>query len=189
MARFLAFCGSARAASFNQRVLDVMSDAVEAAGAEVTRISLRDVGAPLYDGDLEADSGLPDGIVSLRSSIADSDGLLVGCPEYNGYMTPLLLNALNWSTRSEAAAPDLSPFQNKLVVITSTSPGALGGMRASRELRNFLTGIGAMVLPQGFSVPRAMAAFDDAGKLTDERAGTQAKAIAAQLVDLAGRLA
>ena len=189
MARFLAFSGSARTASFNQKVLDVLSDAVEAAGAEVERISLGDVDAPIYDGDFEAGSGLPDGIVRLRETIAGSDGLLVGCPEYNGYMTPLLLNALNWSTRSDAAAPDLTPFRNKLVVISSTSPGALGGMRATRELRNFLTGIGALVLPQAYSIPRAMGAFDEEGKLKDERAAKQSQTIAAQLVDMAGRLA
>ena len=69
MPSFLSFCGSARAASFNQLTLDVLTDAVQATGAEVTRISLRDVGAPLYDGDLEAEQGQPDGIKRLRRAI------------------------------------------------------------------------------------------------------------------------
>ncbi|MBS01743.1 MAG: hypothetical protein CMQ24_03440 [Gammaproteobacteria bacterium] len=188
LASFLAFCGSVRAASFNQRVLDVFCDAVEAAGGDVTRISLRDVAAPLYDGDLEDESGLPAGIERLRRAIAAHDGLIIGCPEYNGYMTPVLLNALNWATRSAEATPDLGPFRNKLTVITSTSPGALGGMRASRELRTFLSGIGALVLPQAFSVRSAFSAFDDAGALTDERATVQAASIAGELIDMAERL-
>lgn len=188
MASFLAFCGSARADSFNERVLDVFCDAVEGAGASVTRISLRDL-APLYDGDFEAESGQPDGIQRLRRAIAAHDGLIIGCPEYNGYMTPLLLNTLNWATRSTEAAPDLAPFRNKLTVITSTSPGALGGMRASRELRNFLTGIGALVLPQAFSVRSANAAFDETGALADERAAGQAGKLAAELIGMAEKLA
>ncbi len=189
MPSFLCFCGSARAASFNQLTLDVLTDAVQATGAEVTRISLRDVGAPLYDGDLEAEQGQPDGIKRLRRAIEAHNGLLIGCPEYNGYMTPLLLNILNWATRSESATPDLAPFRNKLVVISSTSPGSLGGMRASRELHNFMTGTGALVLPQVFSIPRALDAFDDDGNLTDDRALGQAEVIAARLVDMASRLA
>ena len=62
-------------------------------------------------------------------------------------------------------------------------------MRASRELHNFMTGTGALVLPQVFSIPRALDAFDDDGNLTDDRALGQAEVIAARLVDMASRLA
>ncbi len=187
MPDFLSFCGSARRESLNQQALNALSDAVSDAGGTVTPVSLAELDIPLYHGDLEAASGLPPGAARLQTLIKSHDGLLIGCPEYNGYMTPLLLNALDWATRSAAGVPDLSAFGGKLVLISGTSPGVLGGMRAARELRTFLSGIGAFVMPQGFSVPKAGGAFE-AGKLVDERSLKQAKALAEQLLNLSHRL-
>ena len=57
--RVLAFAGSARADSFNKRLLRVAARGVEAAGSPCTLIDLRDYPLPIYDGDLEAAEGLP----------------------------------------------------------------------------------------------------------------------------------
>ena len=70
-----------------------------AAGAEVTVLDLADYPMPLYDGDLEARAGLPDGAARLRRLIADHAGLLISTPEYNGSVPGVLKNAIDWASR------------------------------------------------------------------------------------------
>lgn len=57
--RLLAFCGSARKASLSRRLLAAAVAAARGAGAAVTEFDLRADLLPLYDGDLEAQHGLP----------------------------------------------------------------------------------------------------------------------------------
>ena len=59
-------------------------------------------------------------------------------------------------------------FQGKLVLITSCSPGSLGGIRAAAHIKSFLSGVGCVVFPEMVIVPNASSAFDDKGDLADE---------------------
>jgi NAD(P)H-dependent FMN reductase len=47
--RILAFAGSLRSGSYNRKILAVAVDGARAAGADVTRIDLRDYPVPPYD--------------------------------------------------------------------------------------------------------------------------------------------
>lgn len=59
MKKILAFSGSLRAGSFNQKLVRIAAEAAREAGAEVTVISLGDYPMPLFDQDLEDESGKP----------------------------------------------------------------------------------------------------------------------------------
>ena len=178
MIKILAFSGSARANSFNQMTVNAI---VEFCTGEVTHLNLRDLALPIYDGDLEDRSGLPESAKALRTLIKTHDALVIGCPEYNGFMTPLLLNAIDWASRSEQTSPDTSIFKDKLVLICSTSPGALSGMRAASHLKTLLGGIGMLVLPDLFAIPGSHKAFDEQGRLVDEAQQLRARQIALRL--------
>jgi NAD(P)H-dependent FMN reductase len=52
--RILAFGGSLRRDSFNQKLAALAAEGAREAGAEVTLIALRDFPMPLFDQDLEA---------------------------------------------------------------------------------------------------------------------------------------
>ncbi len=183
MARILAFSGSSRKDSTNQKTVDALSDALSEAGAEVTRISLKDYAAPIYDGDLEAELGLPEGVRAFKALLQAHDGLLIGSPEYNGYMTPLLLNTIDWATRSEEATPDLSGFRDKSLLVVSSSPGGLAGIRSATQLKNMLTSIGCLLCPDSFGVPAGFKAFGEDGKLLDEKQLERAAQIGARFYD------
>ena len=58
--RIVVMAGSRRREGLSRRVAQVCARAVREAGAEVELIDLDDYPAPLYDGDLEAASGLPE---------------------------------------------------------------------------------------------------------------------------------
>ena len=64
--RIVVMAGSRRREGLSRRVAQVCARAVREAGAEVELIDLDDYPAPLYDGDLEAASGLPEAIVRLQ---------------------------------------------------------------------------------------------------------------------------
>jgi NAD(P)H-dependent FMN reductase len=70
----------------------------------------------------------------------------------------------------------------------ATSPGALGGLRGLVTLRSILGNIGVLVLPDQVAIPTAHEAFDDAGKLKDERKAKQVAKLAAALVVLTTKL-
>ena len=73
MVRILAFGGSLRADSFNKKLVRIAVEGARAAGGEVTLIDLRDFPMPVYDGDLEAASGIPEPAKRLHG-LAARDG-------------------------------------------------------------------------------------------------------------------
>lgn len=168
--RLLATSGSARAGSLNVRLMQAASRAARDAGADVTELDLRALGLPLYDGDVEA-SGMPEGAKELRRLLATHDALLIASPEYNGFVTPLLVNALDWASRVKAEGDlpaGLAAMSGKVAGIVSASPGALGGLRSVTALRGFLsTTLAMIVVPPTLSVPKAHQAFGDDGLLND----------------------
>ena len=190
--RLLVIPGSARAASLNRRLAAAAGAAARAAGATVDEIDLRALQLPVYDGDLEAGSGVPDGARRLLEAIAAADGVLIVTPEYNGFPTPLVINAFDWLSRVPAAPPrpaGLAATANKPVALLSASPGPLGGLRAMNHLRQYLQMAFAMiVVPQQFALGRAGDAFDDAGALKDEKAAQAVAGVVAALASLAAAL-
>ena len=70
--KILAFAGSTREGSWNKKLLAVAAAAARKAGAQVTLIDLRDYPLPLYDGDLEAESGVPDNAVKLQHLLLEN---------------------------------------------------------------------------------------------------------------------
>ena len=187
--KILAFAGSTRTGSFNKKLTAIAADAARAAGATVTLVDLRDFALPLYDGDLEEASGLPDGAKIFKALLRDSDGFLIASPEYNSSITGVLKNAIDWASRPETDdEPSLVAYRGKVAVLCSASPGALGGMRGLVHLRSILGNIGVIVLPDQVCIGTAHEAFDDAGKLKDERKTKQIVTLARGLVETAAKL-
>jgi NAD(P)H-dependent FMN reductase len=159
--RLLALAGSTRAASLNQRLVDIAAEAARAAGAEVTEIRLRDFDLPLYDGDLEA-SAFPAGADALRALFIEHDGFLIATPEYNGSISGVLKNAIDWVSRPRPGESmvALPAFRGKVAAIMSASISPFGGLRALAHLRQILGTIQTMVATEQVAVPFADKAFD-----------------------------
>lgn len=182
--RILAFSGSARRDSLNRKFLAVAIAAAREAGAEVTPVDLNDYALPLYHGDLEDASGVPENAKKLIALIAQHGALLVASPEYNTMITPLLKNTLDWCTRD-----DLDPFPGKVAAVIAASPGAFGGARSLAMAQQLLLKLGCHVVPGQCVLPHANKAFDAAGKLLDARAEKNVRELMAALVATAKKLA
>jgi len=165
----LAFAGSARADSFNKKLVNIAAQGARDAGAGVTVVDLRDYPMPLYDGDLEAREGLPETVVRFKELMMAHQGLLIASPEYNSSITPLLINTIDWASRSGPDETQLACFDHKVAALMSTSPGAMGGLRGLVHVRSILGNIKVLVLAEQVAVPKAYEAFADAGTLHDER--------------------
>lgn len=181
--RILAFSGSARRESLNQKLLVAVVEATRAVGGEVTLLSLNDYVLPLYHGDLEDEKGLPENATKLIDLIVKHDALLIASPEYNSQITPLLKNTIDWCTRG-----DENPFRGKVAAVVSASPGHFGAIRSMTLARQLLTHLGCHVIPAQCVLPTADKAFDPVGRLQDARAQKAVVGVANELVRVAGAL-
>jgi NAD(P)H-dependent FMN reductase len=167
--KILAFAGATRTESFNKKLIKLGADGARAAGAEVTLIDLRDYPMPLYDGDLEAASGIPEHGKRLKKLFLEHDGLLISSPEYNSSIPGVLKNAVDWVSRSEPGESPLAAYQGKVAALLSASPGQLGGSRALVVVRMMLGNIKVLVLPDQVSISKANEAFNPDGTLKDAK--------------------
>ena len=187
-ALILLIAGSARQGALSVRLRDAAAAALTQAGAQTRSLDLHALQLPIYDADLETRAGVPAGALQMRDAVAQADGILFVTPEYNGFPTPLALNAWDWLSRVPAAGEGragLATTTNKPLALLSSSPGPMGGLRALGLMRQFLGGVFQMlVLPQQLALPRANEAFDENGSLKDARMQQTLQQMAAGLVAL-----
>lgn len=158
--RILGVCGSLREKSYNMYALKAARALMpEGMGLEIT--SIADI--PLFNQDV-CDQGFPPPVAAFRAQIAQADGLLFACPEYNYSVSGVLKNAIDWASR-----PPDQPFQNKPVAMFSATTGIKGGVSGQYDLRKILAQLGtfAMVRPEVF-IGMEASKFDAGGKLTDD---------------------
>lgn len=181
--KILAFSGSSRRESLNQKFLNAAVEAVRAAGGEVTAINLKDYPLPIYDGDFEEAHGLPDNARKLVDLIKAHAGLLIASPEYNSMNTPLLKNTIDWCSRA-----DDDPFPGRVAAVISASPGQYGGVRSLKLAQQLLLHLECLIVPAQPALPQAHKAFDESGKLTNERSQKALAEMAQKLVELARKV-
>ncbi|MCV6637070.1 NAD(P)H-dependent oxidoreductase [Candidatus Albibeggiatoa sp. nov. NOAA] len=189
MAKLLFFAGSARKDSLNKKLAKLASTMAQEAGAEVTYIDLRDFEMPLYDGDLEAERGLPENAKKLKQLFVEHDGFFIASPEYNSSMSALLKNALDWISRPhEENEPPLVAFNGKVAAISAISPGGFGGLRGLVPLRMMLGNIGVMVVPSQIAISFGFQAFDDNDQLKDKKQVAMLQATVGEFVKRANQM-
>ena len=182
--RILAFSGSLRKDSFNQKLAAIAAEGARDAGAEVTLIELRDFPMPLFDLDLEAASGKPEEAKRLKALLLSHQGLIIASPEYNSAYSAALKNTIDWVSRGDSPdEPPISALAGKSAVIMAASPGGLGGLRGLVPLRMLLGNLGITLLPDQIAIPSAYQAFGTDGSLVDPKQEAAVKALGARLAE------
>lgn len=182
--RLLFLAGSAREGSLNKKLARLAATIADANGIPTSFADLGDYPMPLYDGDLEANEGVPDNALKFERLMRVHQGILIAAPEYNAGITPLLKNTLDWVSRVKTdGEPALEVYKTRVFAIASASPGAFSGMRGLIQLRQTLAlGLGALVLPDQVVIARAASAFDDDGHLADKAQQEMLKSLILKLV-------
>lgn len=168
----LGITGSTREGSYNKKLLVEAANLAKEQGANVTLVSLKDFPMPFYDGDEEARAGMPPAAKRLRKLMIDSQVILIASPEYNGSVSAVLKNALDWASRGEAGNASQSAFAGKKILIMSASPGKSGGVRGLQHLKTVIENAGGKTDADQIVVPYADKAFDESGKLKDAQLRT-----------------
>ncbi len=184
--KILVIPGSTRAGSHNAKLAAAAVCQFVQAAVEVTRVSLADFPLPIYDGDLEAKSGVPRHAANLSRMIGAHHGVLLVTPEYNASVPPLLSNAIDWVSRVQephqrrGAALRAKPF-----AIAAASESRLGGTRALAALRLMLSACQATVIPNQLALSFAGQAYDDTDRLRLPVDVEALEALVRQLIDFA----
>ncbi len=166
----LVFSGSTRSGSYNKKLANQAAEIAREMGANVKVVDLKDYPIPIYDGDLEEKHGMPKNALRLREQMMKSDAIMITSPEYNGSVSPLLVNALDWASRGEKGGYSPAAFNGKKFAIMSASPGSGGGARGLVHLQQIIESAGGTVVSTKVSVKQAGTAFNEKGMLTNPAA-------------------
>lgn len=184
--KILVFSGSVRSGSVNSKLVDAFVGELAQLECEVTGISLADYELPLYDGDLEADKGVPNNAEKLAKLFQAQNGIIFVGPEYNGSISPLMKNTIDWISRvKELDGEVVLPFKDKVALIASASPGGMGGINSLAHMRDILVRLKMLVLSEQLGIGNAFSAFDDDDKLSNERQAAMLTSAVKSLVEKA----
>jgi chromate reductase len=162
VATIIGLCGSLRRASFNLMLLHA---AVEAAppGTSIEIESIRDI--PLYDGDVEAEQGIPPAVQRLKDRIAGADGVLIVTPEYNNSIPGVLKNTIDWLSRP---ASDIGRvFRGRAVALMGATPGPGGTALSQAAWLPVLRTLGMRLFEGRVLISGASKVFDGSGRVVD----------------------
>jgi len=183
----LAFSGSTRKGSLNQKLVNVSVVGATKPGVIVTNLDLANFPLPIFNQDLET-SDPPECLPALKEMFNLANGFLIASPEYNSSLSPLLKNTIDWVSRPAEGEQPLQAFTGKVAGIMSASPGGLGGLRGLVHLRSILQNIGVMVVPEQFALGKAHEAFDEDGDLNVANVKQTVVGIGTRVADVASKL-
>ena len=164
MATIVGLCGSLRRASFNLMLLRAAADAAPP-GTSIQIASIR--GIPLYDGDVEAEDGIPLPVRQLKEKVIAADGLLIVSPEYNNSIPGVLKNAIDWLSRPPADIPRV--FRGRPVAFMGATPGSGGTALAQAAWLPVVRTLGMLPWFQSrLTISGAGKVFDEDGHVADE---------------------
>ncbi|MCB2057598.1 MAG: NAD(P)H-dependent oxidoreductase, partial [Novosphingobium sp.] len=144
-------------------------------------------GVPLYDGDEEAASGLPERVTALKDAVAAADGLLIVSPEYNNSIPGVFKNAIDWMSRPPADSRRV--FGGKPVAVIGATPGGWGTVLSQAAWLPVLRMLGTLYWSGGrLMVSKAGTVFDADGTLTDTQIQEQLAAFVAGFAAFADKI-
>ncbi|MEH2113500.1 NADPH-dependent FMN reductase [Nostoc sp.] len=172
MVRIIGIGGSLRSNSYTQLALQVAVQRVEALGAEVEILDLRQLQLPFCMGAKEY-SEYPD-VKRLQDTVSQADGLILATPEYHGSVSGVLKNALDLMSFEQ-----LSDKVTGLISVLGGQPNS----NALNDLRLIVRWVHGWVIPEQIAIGQAYGAFSPEGKLLDEKLSQRFDQFAQSLVD------
>ncbi|WP_329454169.1 NADPH-dependent FMN reductase [Streptomyces sp. NBC_01497] len=175
--RILAFVGSLRAGSHNRQLAEAaVKHAPE--GVEIAIYEgLADI--PFYNEDIDVEGAVPATAAKLRETAGSADAFLLFSPEYNGTITAVMKNTIDWLSRPFGA----SSFTGKPVVVVGTAYGQYGGKWAQEETRKAVGIAGGVIVEEAeLSIPGSVVRFAELHPQDDAEVAEKLPKVVAKLV-------
>lgn len=161
--KILLFATSLRKASLNKKFIEcTCAMLAENSSLGIHKINLEDFDMPMYNGDIEDTQGLPSSVLKLYTLVESSDAVIVSTPEYNGSISGVFKNVLDWTSRKKPNC-----WEKKSVLLLGASPGALGAVRGLWHTRQPFDVLKARLYPEMMGLQKAAEAFDEQNLLKD----------------------
>lgn len=149
--KILAFAGSSSSTSINRELVKfVLKDFQD---EEINLIDLNDFTMPVFSVDLEK-KGFPDEAHHFLTAIEACDVIICSLAEHNRSYSAAFKNVFDWSSRI-----NVKVFQNKPMLLMSTSPGGYGGGNVMNTAKTFFPQFAADI-KDTFSLPKFYENFD-----------------------------
>lgn len=149
--KILAFAGSSSSTSINRELVKfVLKDFQE---EEINLIDLNDFTMPVFSVDLEK-KGFPDEAHHFLKVIEECDVIICSLAEHNRSYSAAFKNLFDWASRI-----NVKVFQNRPMLLMSTSPGGYGGGNVMNTAKTFFPQFAADI-KDTFSLPKFYENFD-----------------------------
>ncbi|MDC8106849.1 NADPH-dependent FMN reductase [Chryseobacterium sp. PTM-20240506] len=149
--KILAFAGSSSSTSINRELVKFVLKDFQ--NEDINLIDLNDYTMPVFSVDLEK-KGFPDAAHEFLKRIEDCDVIICSLAEHNRSYSAAFKNIFDWASRI-----NVKVFQNKPMLLMSTSPGGYGGGNVMNTAKTFFPQFAADI-KETFSLPKFYENFD-----------------------------
>jgi len=164
--KLIAFAASNSKQSINKQLAKYAASLLENADVEV--LDLNDYELPLFSVDKEQELGQPELAKLFLSKLAESDAIIISFAEHNGTYSVAYKNLFDWCSRINKTV-----FQDKALLLLSTSPGPRGGATVLATAINSAPFFGGQV-KASLAIPNFYDNFDvEQGVIKNESLNTE----------------
>lgn len=149
--KILAFAGSNSSTSINKLLVQLVLKSFSE--HDINLIDLNDFEMPIFSIDREK-NGIPNEAHLFLKHIEESDIIICSLAEHNRTYTSAFKNIFDWTSRI-----NVKVFQNKPMLLMSTSPGGFGGGNVMNTAKTFFPQFGADIRAT-YSLPKFYENFD-----------------------------
>lgn len=174
--RILAIGTTDHEKSINRSLADFAASLLN--DSEVEHIDMRKCDIPLFGTQRWDKEGVPEGAVEFRKVMEGFNGFIVSLAEHNGNYTAVFKNLIDWLSVQEGKV-----WQEKPVLLLSTSPGARGATTVLGIAENYFPHMGAKV-SGAYSLGSYHDNFSEKDGITDEEKLIELKERVAEFEDL-----
>ena len=133
----IAFAASNSSKSINKQLVTYAASLLSNASTEV--LNLNDYELPLFSEDKEVELGQPALAQQFLNKLGNCDAIIISFAEHNSSYSAAYKNLFDWCSRINPKV-----YQEKPMVLLSTSPGKRGGANVLELANNGIPHFGAL---------------------------------------------
>lgn len=158
--KILAFGASYSKNSINKQFAAHVAHLFEDQKIEI--LDLNEFDLPLFTVDVETEIGHPEPAKRFVQKLSEADFIIISLSEHNGSYAAAFKNLFDWASRVK-----MKMFENKKLLLLSTSTGGLGGASVLASAAKRFPRHGAEII-DSFSLPDFFQNFDTKKGIIDE---------------------